>query len=254
MRGRRLAVLLAFDPPGGGSRFVETTVLRSPTEQDPRWALRLDGGYVDFIKVDSRIAELRLEPSAPKGQLAFEKKYTSPEWADLPLDPILPQLADLRSTPLPGDRVALFARHGRGAQRVEGTLVATPRYPREHERNEDTLAWQLLQSDGSTVKVPRDDVLGVRLSNKQRLAFESDTKGWAEAVDELKLSRQPLVGKRVKALVRDASDHQRLKILDAVVERPAVYGQESDYLLKLKHGKTTSVSILDLLQMRLAPG
>lgn len=254
LRGRKLAVLLAFDPPGGGSRFVETTVLRAPNKDDDRWFLRMDSGWVEFIKPDSRITEMRLEPSAPKGQLAFEKKYTAPDWTDLPLDPVLPQLADQRTTPLPGDRIALYSRHGRAEQRIEGTLVAVPRYPRENERNEDTLCWQLKASDGSIVKVPRDDVLGVRTSNKERNAFEQATQGWAEGVDELKIPKQQLVGKRVKVLMRDASNDHRLKTLDATVERPAVYGREADYLLKLKDGSTLSVSILDLLKMRLAPG
>ena len=61
------------------------------------------------------------------------------------------------------------------------------------------------------------------------------------------------MGKRVKALFRDVGSDRRLKILDAVVERPAVYGREADYVLKLKDGSTLSVGILELLKMRLAP-
>jgi len=38
-----------------------------------------------------------------------------------------------------------------------------------------------------------------------------------------------------------------------VVERPAVYGREADYVLRLKDGSTLSVGILELLKMRHAP-
>lgn len=253
VRGQRIAMLLNFDPPSGIGRFVEGMVLRAPTPQDERWIIRLDSGWVDFPKLDTGFVEARLEPHAPKTRTAFDKKYREPDWKDLALDVALPQLANQRETPEPGERIALYARHGRGEQRVEGTLVSTPRYPRDGESNADTLCWQLKLSDGSVAKVPRDDVLGVRHSQKERLSFDKDTQGWAEAIDELKLSKEPLVGKRVKALFRDVGDDRRLKILDAVVERPAVYGREADYVLKLKDGSTLSVGILELLKMRLAP-